>query len=178
MNGLYLQELKQQIMANENLTHWKKAFKSDYLSSSDIDDKDLILTISKVVYQECVTQSGKKFCNVAHFKEANVKPMILNVGNSKIVKKFSGNKVHLEEWVNIPIRVYVKADVKFGSDTVEGLRITETQPKTIKPELLPDTQQWTAAITFLKSPDGTIEKIKAKYVLSPDNETLLKSQLS
>ena len=29
-------------------THWKKAFKSDYLSSSDIDDKDLILTIEKV----------------------------------------------------------------------------------------------------------------------------------
>ncbi|MCU9931053.1 hypothetical protein OFL77_27355, partial [Escherichia coli] len=85
----------------------KKAFKSDYLSYADIDDKDVTLTIAKVEYKECVTASGKKFCNVATFKEQGVKPMILNVGNSKIVKKFSGNKQHLEEWLNIPIRVYV-----------------------------------------------------------------------
>lgn len=160
----------------DKLTHWKKAFKSDYLSSSDIDDKDLILTIEKVVYQECVTQSGKKFCNVAHFKDANVKPMILNVGNSKIVKKFSGNKVHLEEWVNIPIRVYVKGDVKFGSDTVEGLRIAETQPKTSKPALLPETKEWINAVAFLKKEGSTIEKIKSHYELSAENEEKLKAE--
>ncbi len=60
-------------------THWKKAFKSDYLSSSDIDDKDIVATIKMVRYQECMTQSGKKFCNVAHFTDAKLKPMILNV---------------------------------------------------------------------------------------------------
>lgn len=110
-------------------THWKKAFKSDYLSSSDIDEKDLVLNISRVSYQECMTQSGKKFCNVAHFKEQGIKPMILNVGNSKIIKGFSGNQTHLEDWVNIPVQIYVDAKVRFGNDTVEGLRIRTTKPK-------------------------------------------------
>lgn len=163
-------------METEKLTHWKKAFKSDYLSSSDIDDKDLILTITKVVYQECLTQSGKKFCNVAYFKEQGVKPMILNVGNSKIVKKFSGNKVHLEEWKNIPIRVYVKSDVKFAGDTVEGLRIAETQPKIGKDKLLPNTKRWESALNFLKTPDGNLARIKELYELSPTDEKLLIEQ--
>lgn len=156
-------------------THWKKAFKSDYLSSSDIDDKDLVLTIAKVVYQECMTQSGKKFCNVAHFKEPNVKPMILNVVNSKMVKKFSGNKVHLEEWLNIPIRVYVNQNVKFGSETVEGLRIRDTQPTITKPELKPNTEPWTKAIEYLKG-NGTIDGIKSKWAISQVNEILLKEE--
>ena len=35
----------------ENKTHWKKAFKSDYLSSSDVDGADLKLIIKEVKYQ-------------------------------------------------------------------------------------------------------------------------------
>lgn len=157
----------------ETQTHWKKAFKSDYLSSSDIDEKDLILTISKVVLQECLTQSGKVMCNVAYFKEPNVKPMILNVTNSKTVKKFSGNKVHLEEWVNIPIRVYVKGDVKFGKEMVEGLRIAEIQPKIGKPELTDSLPAWKTAVTHLKAKSRTIDDIKKVYSISADNEKLL-----
>jgi len=163
-------------------THWKKAFKSDYLSSSDIDDKDLILTIEKVVYKECMTQSGKKFCNVAIFKGSKfdekgkhisgTKPMILNVTNSKTIKKFAGNKTHLEDWVNIKIQVYVDASVKFGSDTVEGLRIRQTQPSEpkIKTTLAPD--KYKAAVQFLK--DGkTVEELKKYYSFDKETEDKL-----
>lgn len=140
-------------------THWKKAFKSDYLSSSDIDDKDLILTIARVAYQECLTQSGKKFCNVAHFKEAGVKPMILNVGNSKIVKGFSGNKTHLEDWANIPIQVYVDAKVRFGNDTVEGLRLRQQKPKAKSQLPKIEESNFANAVQYLK--DGkTIDDLK------------------
>jgi hypothetical protein len=163
-------------MENNNLTHWKKAFKSDYLSSADIDDKDLILVIKKVVYQECLTASGKKFCNVAHFTDDKIKPMILNVGNSKLVKKFAGNKTHLEEWLNIPVQIYVKKDVQFARDTVEGLRIREMQPKLTKPELLPNTEAFKNAIVYLKK-NGTIDNIKAKYLLTIENEKLLINSL-
>ena len=156
--------------------HWKKAFKSDYLSSSDIDEKDLILTIEKVLYQECLTQSGKKFCNVAHFKEKDIKPMILNVGNSKIVKKFSGNKVHINDWLNIVIRVYVKPDVKFAGDLVEGLRIAEIQPKVGKPELTEKITAWKNAVEKLKSKTTTLENIKKVYNISVENEKLLIEQ--
>jgi hypothetical protein len=152
-------------------THWKKAFKSDYLSSSDIDDKDLILTITHVKYQECMTQAGSKFCNVAHFKE-DVKPMILNVGNSKIVKKFTGNKTHLEDWLNIKIQVYVDAKVRFGNDTVEGLRIRSTQPtpKKTKAKLSPDKYQ--AAVEFLQN-GKTMEELKGFYEFDLETEKML-----
>lgn len=149
-------------------THWKKAFKSDYLSSSDIDGKDLIVTIKRVAYQECMTLSGKKFCNVAHFTEppvfdksgvqkSGVKPMILNVGNSKIIKKFSGNKTHLEDWYNIKITIYVDTKVKFGSDTVEGLRIRNVQPQGNLPRIEPEN--FTNAVEYLKN-GKTIEDLK------------------
>ena len=141
------------------MTHWKKAFKSDYLSSSDIEDRDLVLTIKNVRYQECLTQSGKKFCNVAHFTESNIKPMILNVGNSKIVKSFAGNKTQLEEWNNIKIQVYVDHKVRFGNDTVEGLRIRTTRPKDQKqlPKITEDN--FANAVNFLKS-GKTIDDLK------------------
>lgn len=156
-------------------THWKKAFKSDYLSSSDIEEKDLVLTIEKVVYKECVTASGKKFCNVAYFKEQGIKPMILNVGNSKIVKKFSGNKVHLEEWINIKIRVYVDSKVKFGSDTVEGLRIRETQPQNTKPTLTKEnTIVYTNAVNYYKE-NKHFASIEERYELSEQIKEQIKT---
>jgi len=142
-------------------THWKKAFKSDYLSSSDIDERDLTLTIKHVKYQECLTQSGKKFCNVAYFTEPDIKPMILNVGNSKIVKGFAGNKTHLEDWNNIKVQIYVDPKIRFGNDIVEGLRIRSTQPK-LQAELPKITDNnFADAVKFLKG-GKSIEELK-KY---------------
>ena len=151
----------------ENKTHWKKAFKSDYLSSSDVDGADLKLIIKEVKYQECITQSGKKFCNVAHFADKNVKPMILNVTNSKMVKKFAQNKTHIEDWLNIPIQVYVNEKVQFGSDLVEGLRIRPVQPTFAKVKLVPNTDQWTKAVVFLKG-GGDIKSIK-RYEITDEH---------
>jgi len=150
-------------------THWKKAFKSDYLSSSDIDGKDLVLTIKNVRLDECMTQSGKKFCNVAHFVEPDIKPMILNVGNSKIVKKFANNKTHLEDWNNIKVQIYVDTKVRFGSDTVEGLRIRPTQ--TVKPKkLTPLTEdKIQGAINFIVG-GKTMKDLKEHYSFDKDTE--------
>lgn len=158
-------------------THWKKAFKSDYLSSSDIDGKDLVLIIKCVKYQECTTQSGKKFCNVAHFTTPDFKPMILNVTNSKVIKRFANNAVHIDDWNNIPVQIYVDPRVRFGNETVEGLRIREIQPKQTKPELKPDSKEWNSAIEYLKKPNSTVDKIRFNYNLSETNEKLLKDAI-
>lgn len=157
-------------------THWKKAFKSDYLSSSDIDGKDLVLIIKCVKYQECVTQSGKKFCNVAHFTSNEFKPMILNVTNSKVIKKFANNAVHIDDWNNIPVQIYVDSKVRFGNDTVEGLRIREVQPKLNKRELLPNTKEWENAVDFIKNRKGTMALVKGNYSISIENETKLTNE--
>ena len=44
------------------------------------------------------------------------------------------------------------------------------------PELLPNTPQWAEAVKYLNG-EGSIEKIKTKYVLTPKNEANLKSQV-
>jgi hypothetical protein len=156
-------------------THWKKAFNSDYLSSCDIEERDLILTIEYVKLEEVTGQNGKQNRNVAHFKE-KVKPMILNVTNSKQVKKFAGSR-YIEDWVNIPVQIYVDTKVRMMGEDVEGLRIRSQQPKVGKPELLPDTEQWKKAIGFLLE-SGELEKITKKYIITENNLTKLNQEVA
>jgi hypothetical protein len=45
----------------------------------------------------------------------------------------------------------------------------------VKPELTPNHEGWNEAIKFLKG-EGTISKIRVKYVLSQTNEEILISE--
>lgn len=63
----------------------------------------------------------------------------------------------------------IGADVYFERDKYDK----KPEP-TLKPQLVPDSKQWIAAIEYLKK-DGTIPKIKEKYELSETNEALLKN---
>jgi len=97
--------------------------------------------------------------------------MILNVSNSKVVKKFA-KSVYINDWNNIPVSIYVKDDVKAFGEVTEGLRIRPDQPSVSKPELTPQSQAWPKAIEYLKG-TGTIDGVKAKYILTPENESKL-----
>ena len=154
-------------------THWKKVFNSDYLGSCDLDDdKDLKAVIKSVSIRKVKGPDGKEQeRNVATFTDAKIKPMILNATNCKVVKKFAGTP-YIEGWVNIPISIYVKADIKAFGDITEGLRIREYQPQMGKPKLTPESQNWTKAVEYLAS-GGTIDKVREKYDLSPEVETQL-----
>ena len=159
-------------------THWKKVFNSDYLGAADLDNgKDLKAVIKSVSVQEVKGSDGsKKNCNVAIFTDPNLKPMILNVTNCKLVKKFA-KSVFINDWNNIPIQIYVKDDIKAFGEVTEGLRIRPTQPNMEKPKLIPGIPAWNKAIEFLKS-SGTIDKIREKYELSEsDEETLMNASL-
>ncbi|MHA1794660.1 MAG: hypothetical protein ACTSUK_00985 [Promethearchaeota archaeon] len=111
----------------ENKIHWRKAFNSDFLASCDVVDKDLILTIEKVKLEDVKSQQGTSKCNVAHFKE-NYKPMVLNVTNSKMVKKFAKSNF-INDWNNIKVQIFVQDNVRMGKEITEGLRIRDFQPK-------------------------------------------------
>lgn len=155
--------------------HWKKVFNSDYLGSCDLEDgKDLKAVIKFVEVKKVKNTDGKEQeRNVAFFTDDKMKPMILNVTNCKVVKKFAKSS-YINDWRNIPVQIYVKDDIKAFGDVTEGLRIRDIQPKITKPELTPSMEQaWRGAIEFLKG-EGTIPKIKSKYELSPENEELLK----
>lgn len=152
----------------ETKTHWKKAFNKDYLGSHDLDEgKDLVAVIDHVEVKEVKDTSGKASkCNVAIFK-GNVKPMILNVTNCKVIKNFGGSN-YIEDWSDIPIQIYVKEVTAFG-ETTEGLRVRPRQPQMEKPELIPGDPMWDKAVDHLAKPGGKIEDITGRYKVSQEN---------
>lgn len=161
----------------ETKIHWKKVFNSDYLGSCDLEDgKDLKCIIKSVTVQEVKNTDGKKQNrNVATFTDEKIKPMILNVTNCKIIKKFAKSN-YIQDWVNIPIQIYIKDDIKAFGDVTEGLRIRETQPAINKPSLIPSMPAWQNVVEHLKK-GGSIDDVKKKYTISPENEKLLKGGL-
>jgi hypothetical protein len=158
----------------ETKTHWRKVFLSDYLGSCDLEDgKDLKAVIKSVTVKSVKGPDGKEQeRNVATFTDANLKPMILNATNCKLMKKFA-KSVFINDWNNIPIQIYVKDDIKAFGEVTEGLRIRPTQPVMDKPKLTPLSQAWPKAIEFLKG-TGTMEQVKNKYELSEIDEITLK----
>lgn len=152
-------------------THYRKAFNSPYLSSADIVEPT-VLTIKKVVLESDKTKKTKDDFNTAYFVEKEIrageelKPMILNAGNSRAVKDFAGSPF-IEDWVNIPVMVFVDKKVTFGRDTVEGLRISKEKPKITKLDLKPDTLAWANAIAAYKR-DGDLKAVEKRMNISDD----------
>lgn len=115
-----------------NKTHYRKAFDSPYLSSADIVEPT-VLTINNVTLSPDATKKTKDVFNTAHFAEKEIrpgeklKPMILNATNSQTMKKITGSP-YIEDWQNIRVTVYVDPAVRFGRETVEGLRISTKLP--------------------------------------------------
>jgi len=152
-------------------THYKKVFNSDYLGACDLEG-DLKAIIKLVEVREIDNKQGKiEPRNVAVFTDPAIKPMILNVTNCKIMKKFT-KSAYIEDWKNVAVQIYVKDDVKAFGDVTEGLRLREQQPSMEKPELKPGNATWKNAIKFMEG-GGGIAKITDKYRLTEENIKLL-----
>ena len=160
---------------NDSKTHWKKVFNKDYLGSHDLDEgRDLVAVIDHIEVREVPDSTGKKGkCNVAIFT-TKIKPMVLNVTNCKVIKKFAGSN-YIEDWKNIPITIYTKNVQAFGEE-VEALRIREKQPSMEKPELTPNHQMWDKAVEHLKKPGSTIDDITKRYKISEEHKNMLLNQ--
>jgi hypothetical protein len=156
-------------------THYRKAFDSPYLSSADIVDA-MQFTISSVRLEPDQTKKTKDLFNTAHFAEKEIrpgeklKPMILNASNSKTLKNLAGSPF-IEDWQNIPVMIYVDHNVRFGKETVEGLRISPNKPE--KKVLTPDnTKAWdNAKVAYLR--DGNLDKVFERMSLSDENKVKL-----
>ena len=113
-------------------THCRKVFKSDHLSSADLEEmqeegRSLIFTIREVKAEFGVKVAGRKVdANIAYFVE-NIKPMVVNAGNTKILKKRTGS-AWLEDWKNIPVELFVDYSKSFAGN-VGGIAIKEQAPK-------------------------------------------------
>jgi hypothetical protein len=161
----------------ESKTHYRKVFKSDHLGVADLEDfteekKSLLFTIKQVKQEINVSVAGRKGDhNIAYFKE-DIKPLVLNAGNSAIVKKFSNNSPFVEDWSNVLIEVYIDPNVKMKGEIVGGVRIRKVQPVKNKPVLNPDSDKWETAKTRAK--DGmSFEDMSKHYSITKENYTLL-----
>jgi hypothetical protein len=154
-------------------THWKKQFNYDYLGSYSLTPgQDMILTIEKTQKEMVKSNGGKEEqCFVAHFKE-DVKPMILNKTNCKVIGKIYTPFV--EDWPGKQIQLYTEKVKAFG-DEMEALRIRSAKPNTKKPELLPGTQKWNDAIDYLHK-GNPIANILKSWDMTEENKELLMNE--
>jgi len=156
-------------------THYRKAFDSPYLSSADIVEPT-VLTISRVTLEGDKTKKTKDVFNTAYFEERELrpgeklKPMILNATNSKALKNITGSPF-IDDWAGIKVTVFVDANVRFGKESVEGLRIRPA--RVTKPSLTPAASQaWNNAKMAYKR-DGNLEAVMSRMDISEQHRQQL-----
>lgn len=158
-------------------THYRKAFDSPYLSSADIVEPTT-LTVKFVRLELDRTKKTKDLFNTAHFAEAEIrrgeslKPMILNASNSKTMKALT-QSAFIDDWNNIRITVYVDHNVRFGKETVEGLRISPHAPEAARKVLVPTmATAWANAKAAYKR-DGNLNAVLEKIDISQAHQDQL-----
>jgi len=153
-------------------THYRKAFDSPYLSSADIVEPT-VLTVSHVKLETDQTKKTKDRFNTAHFVEKELrpgeklKPMILNATNSKTMKQLTGS-AFIDDWNDVKVTVYVDSNVRFGKDSVEGLRISPRPPG--RRQLTPEqAKQWqNAKDAFIR--DGNLKSVLSRVDMSEEHQ--------
>jgi hypothetical protein len=126
-------------------THYRKAFKSPYLGSADVVDP-IVVTIKLVRLEADMSKQSKDQFNTAHFAERFIrpgepmKPMILNATNCKFLADLTGSK-YLEDWAGTRVMIKVDPNVRFGKETVEGLRLAKA-PSVAVDMSDPRQEQW------------------------------------
>lgn len=159
-------------------THYRKAFDSPYLSSADIVEPT-VLTVHHVSLELDKTKKTKDMFNTAHFAEKEIrqgeklKPMILNATNSKTMKGLTGS-AFIDDWKDVRITVYVDQNVRFGKESVEGLRISPHAPE--KRVLTPAmARAWSNAKAAFKR-DGNLRQVLAYVDISPEHQEQLMAE--
>jgi hypothetical protein len=153
-------------------THFRKVFKSDHLGVADLEDfleegVDLVFTIKEVKQEINVPVAGRKGnYNIAYFEEP-IKPLVLNVTNSNIVKRFNQDSPWVEDWGNTRVKLYIDPNVKMKGSVVGGVRI-----RTIQPPMKKEKPQFTEQL-FEKAfnSQATVVTIKKHYSA---NDSILK----
>lgn len=96
---------------------------SEWLSSEDLPtDRDIAVTIkTALLLSDIPLDKGRKYTGGGLEFEGKEKRMILNATNRKaLVRLFGANT---SGWIGQPINLYVDTDVRFGAETVSGIRI-------------------------------------------------------
>lgn len=170
----------------DKLTHYRKVFKSDHLGVADLEEYTEEGTLLQFTIKEVkqyllisgdknsgVVVAGRRIsANIAYFKE-KIKPLVLNAGNSAIVKKFAGGTGFIENWKNIYIELYIDPNAKLKGEVVGGVRIRSVQPQKQKPILDSKSKAWENAKNAVSEGNATFESLNKNYTITQENFDLL-----
>lgn len=120
---------------NMKKTHWKKIVSDPhYLGEADFQEgEEKILTIRHVTEAETVVSAeGKAQKAVVHFAEPGIKPLVLNVTNSKSISKVAKSP-YFEDWAGVRIQLYIEQGVKAFGDVVNAVRVRPRAPRQTAP---------------------------------------------
>lgn len=115
-------------------THWRSiADTSEFLGKQhfDPDKGDLIVTIDSLEAKEVFNgRTAKELKRILHFKESEVRPMILNKTNGEMIQTLMGTPYE-EEWRGRKIALWVDPSVSnpSGKGGNGGIRVRPYLPK-------------------------------------------------
>lgn len=111
-------------------------FPNDYLGAADLQERDVTLTISRLVQEELRTDKGNEEKWVLFFKEMEDrhakdkkrrnKRLVLNKTNAASIAKVWGNETN--DWTGRPITLFPTTCMAFGKPA-DCIRIREKKPK-------------------------------------------------
>lgn len=119
------------------LTHWKALTNPDYIGEYAFQPgQKIVATISHVTKESVTSPDGKKECKpVVHFKERDIKPLILNSTNANTISKLA-HAPHVEKWSGLKITMGVKKVKAFG-EWKNAVRVEDVALPTESPAEIP-----------------------------------------
>ena len=137
----------------------------NYLGSWDIEElpnKELTLTIDKIVDEDVVTNGTKEKCTVCYWTDNTFKPMVLNVTNKKTIAKLYKTK-DTEKLKGKSVVVGIEKVKAFGG-VHDALRIRPRIPQAVN-AVKPKCEQCGADINGAgkMNPEQMAAYTKTKY---------------
>lgn len=117
------------------------AFPSKYLKADDLEEGDLVVTISDAQFEEFTDPKTKRPDNkpVLYFQGNEAKPLVLNKTNYKTITQLLGSD-DTDNWTGRKIALYATEVESFGEVTL-GIRVRLKAPVKAKAATAkPDSQ--------------------------------------
>lgn len=115
-------------MAAEQDVDVRSMYDSEYVAAWDLQGKDQVVTIAKVIPGE-LSKAGtsKKDRAAIVFFEGRAKGMVVNKTNRKLIAGIVGS-YKAKAWVGATIAIY-PTTCSFGPNTVDCIRVRPTAPR-------------------------------------------------
>lgn len=105
----------------EQKRHYQLLFPSKYLKAADLGDRQVTVTIEKIVMEELAMRGGRKERKPVITLKGKKKRWVLNRTNADAIAKLHGN--YLNDWCGKEVTLCA-AKVQFGSQVVDAVRVT------------------------------------------------------